>query len=238
MPGSVQQPLPPGGPGVLTRDAANGAASWEETAVLSNDTPLIASGSGAAGTSDEAARSDHVHPGDADAALWVPSSHGLKGWSDDPGAQVTTQPITQATAYLSRIRITEQQTLSNLHIFIWQSGSAYTGALALLYALDGTLIAQSASQNSAWTTNQEKTIALVAESGQSLTRSTDVIGGIITTTITGTFQCLGRNAGHANLLNRGLSSPALRYGTKAGGTPPSPLSGVSGSANTIWMGVS
>ena len=51
-------------------DATATAAVWKETTAaggsgtLSDDTPLVESGTGSAGTSDEASRSDHVHPAD------------------------------------------------------------------------------------------------------------------------------------------------------------------------------
>jgi hypothetical protein len=59
-------------------DPESGAAVWvplgAATIVLSDDTPLVESGSGDEGTSDEASRSDHVHPAGSAAGLdppWV-----------------------------------------------------------------------------------------------------------------------------------------------------------------------
>jgi hypothetical protein len=51
------------------RDATTGAAVWEQIsggggAPLSNDIPLVESGTGSAGVDTEASRSDHVHPAD------------------------------------------------------------------------------------------------------------------------------------------------------------------------------
>lgn len=58
----------PGGaePGDTVLIDATGSVTWATAAVLTNDTPLQSGGSGAAGTSDEAARADHVHPPGSD----------------------------------------------------------------------------------------------------------------------------------------------------------------------------
>lgn len=57
--------LPDGGTtgqALVKQSSTDGDADWQDTAALSNDAPL-ADGVAAAGTGDEASRSDHVHPG-------------------------------------------------------------------------------------------------------------------------------------------------------------------------------
>lgn len=173
-------------------------------------------------------------------AVWRPADSGLLASSIDAAVCNQIIGVSAGTMRTARIWVRAPMTVTNLIVGKWANGSALTGALGLLYKLDGTLIARTADQSTAWTANETQTMALTAESGQSLNLTgEDVIGALIinTATTSPSFICI--NAYSVTYATIGTASPGVRAGLKTGvTTPPAPLSAVGASTNLIWMALS
>lgn len=89
------------GDAFIAVDVTTGAAAWVQlnggTGSLSDATPLVESGTGSAGTSTDASRSDHVHPTDGGggggaAAVWSPILD-TKGTTDTPDDEFASSTL-------------------------------------------------------------------------------------------------------------------------------------------------
>lgn len=126
---------------------------------LSTTTPKPALGAGAAGTAAGAARSDHVH---AASSQLGPADCGYIGWTADPQVSTSTMAVAAAQLTAGLVKATKTGPISNVIIPISTGHASVTGGFVAIYALDGTLLGQSADQGTSWVTAGTKTVALTA----------------------------------------------------------------------------
>ena len=150
-------------------------------------------------------------------ALWLPSDNPtVLGWSFDPLiGDTTTQALSSGVTAYSRVPLPGTVTVSSVITGIMAAGSGLTFARAGIYAPDGTLIAQTADQSTAWTSTGLKTMALTAEAGQSLTLSVPWVHVAILAIGTTRPAPIRRNAAGVSLdtaISIGLTSATYRMG--------------------------
>lgn len=145
-----------------------------------------------------------------------PVDHGLIAWSYDVAQAVNTATTSVSTGVLSliKIRTSVPRTISSVLIYIATAGAGLTAGqcFAGLYKADGTLIATTADQATAWQSTGTKTMALTAVSGQSLTLLPPGNYYIALLAVGTTMPTLIRSSGQP-ALNVGLAAGAYRYCT-------------------------
>lgn len=240
---SAYQPLPSGTPVAGQVPAVSTASplamSWATTATLSNNTPLAASGTGGAGTASDGSRSDHFHPDNSQSA---PQLNGLLGWAFDPVNGLGTN-VSSNVIVATRVLIPSKCTPGNLLAYVNVAGSSLTSGQNLggLWKADGTLVATTADQTTAWQSTGLKTMSISATNGQSLT---NLAAGIyfVGFLSNGTTrpQFFGTNPGvisNAGLSGSGLSARAA-YSSTGATSLPTTLTLTGGTTQQIWAGVS
>jgi hypothetical protein len=109
---------------------------------------------------------------------WSPVDNGFLGATFDPALSQSNQAVvTAGVLSVARIRITENGTIGNAMLHVGVAGSGLTSAQCLLgiYNSVGTLIGKSADLSGVLNSTGLKTIAVTAESGQSLAVLTGAI---------------------------------------------------------------
>lgn len=171
-----------------------------------------------------------------------PAMYSLKGAVCDPLHATSAPAPGNQNLRTTLIPVPEAVTVANMLLVITGSGgSGFTAGQALcgLWSITGTLIAKTADQASVWNSAGVKTMALTAESGQSLSLSAGLyIAGILCNASTQPTMC-APPAGIDTLVNLGKSSPAYRAGFISSQTSiPTTLSGVTISTQAWWLGLS
>ena len=94
--------------------------------------------------------------------LFRPTDHGLLTWTMDPALTQGGTILTAGVLYLSRIKLPEDSTVTNLITSVTTGGSTLTAGqnFGALYTSTGTRIAITADQASSWTGAGAKTMAL------------------------------------------------------------------------------
>lgn len=176
--------------------------------------------------------------GSSAATSWVPSDSGLLAATYDPQRATSSTAASTGNIITSRVPVKAAVTVTNLLMFVQSESATLTGARGAIYKLNGTLIAQTASQTTGWASTGLKTMALTAEVGQSLVLpAADVIAAFWVAG--GTVAMQGTPNGATALVNVGLSDPAYRSSATAGNVSlPTTLSGLGAFNAMIWAGLS
>jgi hypothetical protein len=169
-----------------------------------------------------------------------PSDFGLVEWSAPPD-YLTGGTILAAggTLYLVRVPVRQTRYVSNLLLNVTAAGSGLTSGqcFALLYAgaPGGGLLAQSASQHTAWQSTGQVASALAAP--VQVPAGFVYVGFYANGTTLPTFARHGTTAA----VNAGLAATASKYGSANTGlttTPPTSLGAISALAVGYWAALS
>lgn len=185
----------------------------------------------------------------AQAMAWNAHQLGLKAMSFDPGATgISTASLATGRRWYVRLATPELITVANIVTHIWSAGSGLTVALAGLHNQAGTLIGSTADQSSVWNSGGSgsalKSMAVTAESGQSLT-----VGGtpdsyvFVQLLAVGTTvpQILVPSVSNAQALNLGLATGASRASNNGAGGQTTLATAVNMSSSgteLFWVGLS
>lgn len=178
---------------------------------------------------------------------------GLVADSHDFGLEVESFPLASAagTAILAAggsvfgtaLIVRRAFTATSLLASVTTAGATLTANSnwGLLIRADGTLIAQSADQSTAWATAGLQTMALTAKSGQSLLLQPGLYWGAVVGTGT-TLPTFARSGAPAALYNMGLAAAISRAGVLATGvtTAPAnitPANITQATAQPYWFGL-
>jgi hypothetical protein len=107
-------------------------------------------------------------------ACWIPEDNGLIAAMFDP--LLNSGAVTGWTAgwlFAGQVSTNKPATVTNIVMRMQAAGATLSNCFAGLYSNSGTLIAKTADQSTPWQSTGIKTMALTAESGQSL----DLDGG-------------------------------------------------------------
>jgi hypothetical protein len=183
----------------------------------------------------------------ASAPVWAPSDHGLIAAMFDPAQnQNAVSGWTAGWLSAGRVPTDRPATVTNIVMRMQAAGATLSNCFAGLYSVSGTLIAKTADQSTPWQSTGIKTMALTAESGQSL----DIDGG------PGIYYYLaflwngttmphpwGWSPSDSNLFNDPMTSSTVgqfRFGIDTGSKTalPSSLSSMSTRGAVPWMALS
>lgn len=178
-----------------------------------------------------------------------PQHRGWKGAAYDPDlVSVSAFASAAAAGYLHMVKVYVEDTaaIANLLVGVSGGGSGLTAGQCkgFVYSSAGTLIAQTASLDSALTTAGFKSLALTAESGQSLALGGEdiwihcglLVNGSGMPTLLGISGSAAQGAAHW-----GLSAPAWRFCHQGAGNTSVPSTRPSlteDMGRQWWMGVS
>lgn len=174
-----------------------------------------------------------------------PSDQGMVAWAYDVAQAVNTasNALTAGVLTLIKLRLTAAATLSTLHIYVATAGAGLTAGQNFggLLKADGTLLALTADQATAWVSTGAKNMAMTAVTGQSLTL---VPSGTYYAVLLGngtTMPTLVRSSGQP-AINQGLAAGNYRFATYGSALTAIPASVVMGSQGVspvaAWCGVS
>lgn len=184
--------------------------------------------------------------GSSAAGAYDASWNGLLTANFDPTrANSNASLFTSGGVSFARLFAPSAITIANIWCIVNTAGVTLAGTGAVVYSAAGVLLGRTASQDTSWDSTGVKTMAVTAESGQSLAIAAGgsfIVGFIATTG--GTAPQLARETNGNHNLN--LTGLALRYAFHSGtgfsrASPPASLSAgvMNGSGtNTIWAGVS
>jgi hypothetical protein len=215
---------------VARATASNGGVT------LSNNVPLVSSGTGSAGTAASVSRSDHVHP----VTQLGPSDHSLKAWNFIPYAAVNTSILAAGgTLYLCRLLVPTAATITNVMFYISTAGSGLTAGqnFAALYNTSGTLLSATADQASNWQSTGGKTMAL--STPQAVTAGYYYVGFYANgTTLPTLFRAVSGGIANVN-----LSAATYNWATCANGTGlttamPGSTGVLTSNGTAYWVAVS
>jgi hypothetical protein len=174
-------------------------------------TPLGQSGTGAAGSSTNAAREDHVHP----TGIIMPEDYGFTAWTMDPMLGTATGAYTAGTIIFARVKMPKTSAISTVVLPLTTAGTGITNGWVGVYSLAGNQLAVSADQGTAWGTAGTKTIALSAATA-SQPAGTTVLVAVLALGTTGPS---GRFAAAAATQNQNITAAqGYRAGSWAGQT--------------------
>jgi hypothetical protein len=189
---------------------------------------------------------------------WAPAQNALLAANGDPGdaAQRTPQQTSGGFVIVARIWVPRTITVANIEMYLKTVGVTLTSNqnFAGLYSSSGTLIAKTADQSANWVAGSApagvglKTMALTAESGQSLTLTGGpgafVYGAVLTNGSTQpTFSALVATSTDNNAMaNLHLDSTSgFRGAFKTTGTQtslPAPLGTLTSTGwGVLWFGL-
>lgn len=173
-------------------------------------------------------------------ANFMAGDHGFTGWTYDVAQASGQSALAGGTLYLAKLKIGRRMTVSNIHIYVSGAGATLTSGqnFALLYsATNQGLLAQTASQHTAWQSTGFKDMAVITP--------VQVDAGYLYVGIYsngGTPPSVARQPPQAAaLVNAGLSSPNLRFATANTGlttTPPATFGAQSSTSVAYWAAVS
>lgn len=207
---------------------------------LSNSVPLAPSPTTpAAGSSSQAARSDHIHPrGEFEAV-----DHGFLAWSYDPaGATGANTALTNAGVLnLIKLHLPVAQLITNIHAFLVTNGSGLTSGQcgAALYQ-NGQLLGVSADQSTAWASGATKLLTMPLNGGLGVqAQAGDVYVALWYNGTTG--PAFSRDGGTSAIINAGLTAANARFGSANSAittTPPNSLGTIALASLAMWAAVS
>lgn len=212
------------------------AIFWTKfTLIISGVTPQPL-GTGAPGTSGNAADNAHVHPFPG----VLPADHGLLAWFCDPSGVGASQLLTAGSVYLMKIPVRAALTASTLWFHNITAGAgASSGSFAGLYSSAGTLLTGSADIGGLLTSTGVKSVALTTP--QALTAGTFVWAALVVNLAT-TQPTLragyGATVAFSNLNLTAAQFRAAINGTGQTSLPGSITPGSNVSGMPYWIGVS
>lgn len=191
-------------------------------------------GTGAAGTSGNIVRADHVHPFSA----FIPADHGMLGWSADPGVFGASTPTTVVAGTLQVIKlwVPVAGTIANLYLQVQTAGVTLTAnqCLASWYDSTKTLVATSADQSGTWNSGGLKTMPVTANP---VTPGFIYFAWFYNGTTPPRFLA---NTSGTSAVNVGLAAAASRYATADTGrttTMPGTLGAFTANGQAVWCAV-
>lgn len=107
----------------------------------------------------------------ARSGLWLPDNSGLIGWSFDPLYCGGSTAPTAGKEYVIQVPVEIGRTIASVKVCVGTAGSGGTSLANCFFGVRnaaGTLLGQSADASAALASTDEQTIAITAESGQSL----------------------------------------------------------------------
>lgn len=162
------------------------------------------------------------------------------GWTYDP-AQIQSSTIGSAgLLYINKVKLPGPLTVTNVHLYVGTAGATLTSGqcFAMLYAPNGVLLGQTATQHTAWTTTGLKNMALTTP--QFVQWNSCYVGFYSTGTTQPAFA--RASSGLAAAINAGLVTPNLRFASASTAlttAPPNPfLATQTATANAYWAAVS
>lgn len=171
----------------------------------------------------------------------IAAVYGWKGVTCDPGIVSGTYTVGTQALNGGLLTVNADATLANFHLYVSGAGVTLSGAYACVWNVGGTLLGKTADQATGWTSTGFKSMALTAESGQSLavTAGQRLIVGVTIASAGTSVTMLRSNINAAAAVNLGLSSPAMRTFFKAGvASPPASLASVTADNNVLFFAVS
>jgi hypothetical protein len=225
---------------LLNGSSAQDAAAFGQIPTAdSTAANILANGNQAAGSNGHWADSGHVHP----AGVWVPADNGLLAATsmlDAAGTQ--SGALTAGTVYLNRVNIRVTQTYSTAWWLTSAAGTgASTGSFVGLYSSAGTLLTSSSDIASKLTSTGAQSQNFTTP--QSLTAGTFVWVALVVNLATTQPQLRCSAINVPATLNLNLTAANFRSATNGTGQtslpgPITPSSNTSGTANSIWFGLS
>jgi hypothetical protein len=174
----------------------------------------------------------------------TPADNGLIAWTYDPSAAINVSASALATGVLTlaRVRLDRPATIGSVLLTVTTGGVGLTAGQSLvgLYNAAGALLGLSADQSAAWATTGNKTVPIVAVSGQSLANLPAGTYFVALLSNGTTPPALARSTSQATV-NAGLAAGNYRHATigSALTAPPAALvlSGMAASSTAAWIGV-
>lgn len=178
----------------------------------------------------------------ASGAGWNPGENGFLAATLDPVIAVDAVVTFAGLMPVTKLNVPAACTATNLLMYVSTLGVTLNGAKGCLFSSGGTLIAQTADQSAVWTSTGLKTMALTAESGQSLSLAAGEyrVGYVMNTQGTGCQFAAKTNALGAAVVNVGTASPNFRNGYFSA-TAPATLGGLGAQtsyAPVVWAALS
>lgn len=182
----------------------------------------------------------------AGSPLWEPHWNVLLAANYDPQIATSVTSVAGGYGYGGKVYIPQDCTISNVLAYVYSAGSALTANQCQIgvFNSSGTLVGRNSDVSAAFQSTGLKTVAITAESGQSLAETAgDWVHIVALFNGTTKPQFYGFTAAVSALVNAGLAAAASRFINIGSGSMtalPSAITGNNpvGTAVGVWFGVS